>query len=294
MNAMNARRLQGFSLIELMVAMTIGIILTMLIGQIFINSRQIFASTDSLSRLQENARYALTVLTREIRLSTYKADPREPRYDIGGVANTGAFGTNATFGGTDGGSSGTPASGLPDTFWVRFQGSGNGTGTADGTVQDCAGARIDAPPATAPTTSVVNTFFIQADPTNNNEPTLFCNAGATAGTCAAGAAGCIALVPGVENMQVTYGEDRVGAPPGTLSPDGSIDRFVDGGTVGNWDNILSVRISLLMRTDDRMANMPTPASFSYSMVGTNVYAPGNDSRLRRVFTTVIDLRNRTQ
>jgi hypothetical protein len=30
------------------------------------------------------------------------------------------------------------------------------------------------------------------------------------------------------------------------------------------------------------------------MVGTNVAAPGNDTRLRRVFTTVINLRNRTQ
>jgi type IV pilus assembly protein PilW len=69
MNILRARRQHGFSLIELMVAITIGMILTMLIGQIFINSRMVFSSTDSLGRLQENARYALSVLTRGVRAS---------------------------------------------------------------------------------------------------------------------------------------------------------------------------------------------------------------------------------
>jgi type IV pilus assembly protein PilW len=276
---MNTQR--GFSLIELMVSVTIGLILTMLIGQIFINSRAIFASTDNLGRLQENARYALLMITRELRQTTYKSDPRAPRSTV--------F-TTTTLTGTENGTTGTPASGVPDVITIRFQGAGDGVGNPDGTIQDCTGTRIDAG------VTVANTFFIRGDPNNNNEPTLFCNTqDPPVITCTPGNANCVALVPGVENMQISYGEDKIGAPPATLSPDGSIDRFVDASTVAVWDNVLSVRISLLLRTDDRVASTPLPNTTVYTMpAGNSVNAPGTDTRLRRVFTTVVGLRNRTQ
>lgn len=282
--SMNARRPHGFSLIELMVAMTIGMILTLLIGQIFINSKQVFSSTDNLGRLQENARFALGLLTRELRSSTYKSDPRAPR------ATVFPIGTAPSLMSIDGGTT------VPDTLMVAFQGSGNGTGTADGTVQDCVGARVDSGAL------VVNTFFIQNDAANANEPTLYCSTAAptsitptsvpafTKAACVA--ATCFPLIPGVENMQILYGEDTSGPPPATLSPDGSIDRWVTAANVSNWDNVLSVRISLLLRTPDRIADTTNTAT--YPMSGTSVSAPGTDTRLRRVFTTVVNLRNRTQ
>lgn len=263
--------MHGFSLIELMIAMTIGLVLSLVVGQIFLGSRATFTSTDNLSRLQENSRFALTVLTRELRSSSFRSDPRVPRPTAFPLA------TAPAITGSDGGTT------LPDQITIRFQGSGT-TLVADGTMQDCVGTRI------VYGTAVVNTFFIQADTANNSEPTLFCNAtGAT--TCAVGAAGCFALVPGVENMQLLYGEDT-GAAPYTSNPDGSIDRWVTAGSVSNWDNVLSVRLSLLLRTADRVG--ATTDTKSYAMSGTSVSAPGNDTRLRRVFTSVINLRNRTQ
>jgi len=343
MNTAFPRRPHGFSIIELMVAATIGLILTMLIGQIFINSRQIFSSTDNLSRLQENARYTLTTLTRAIRLASHKTDPRIPRNDViasgasgaGSTDDMGAFRTLDTLRGWEAGTSGSPASGLPDSFTVRFQGSGDGLGTAtsaDGTVQDCAGRKVDAVtssyafpdlrnPIDAPDAKiVVNTYLIQADPNNNNEPTLFCNTVTPTSypaslttqvsqTCTPSAT-CLALIPGVESMQILYGEDQVGplGAPSSLSPDGSIDRWVPADSVANWNNVLSVRISILMRTDDRVANVPTAASTAYTLNGTATYPTAvgvplstggvatvsPDTRLRRTFTTVIDFRNRTQ
>jgi type IV pilus assembly protein PilW len=270
-------RARGFSLIELMIAMTIGLVISLVVGQLFIGSRQAFTSTDSLSRVQENSRYALTVISREMRSASFRSDPRVPR------ATAYPAGTTPSLNGTDGG--GTAS----DLITVRFQGSGNGTGTPDGTMQDCVGNRIDYG------TAVVNTFFVQNDTSNLNndnaaEPTLFCNSTGT-GTCAVGAAGCYALVPGVENMQIVYGEDT-GAQPYTTNPDGSIDRWIAAGSVSNWDNVLSVRISLLLRTDNRVGQ--TTDTRAYAMSGTSVSAPGNDTRLRRVFTSVINLRNRTQ
>ena len=267
-------RMRGFSLIELMIAMTIGLVISLVVGQLFLGSRAAFTSTDNLSRLQENSRYALTLITRELRSTSFRSDPRVPRPTAYPLATT------PSLNGADGG--GTAS----DQITVRFQGSGNGTGTADGTVQDCVGQLIDYG------TAVVNTLFIQPDTTNGNEPTLFCNStGAT--TCAVGAAGCFPVVPGVENMQILYGEDT-GAAPYTTNPDGSIDRWVTAaaGNVSNWDNVLSVRVSLLLRTADRVG--ATSDTKIYAMSGTNVAAPGNDTRLRRVYTSVINLRNRTQ
>jgi len=310
MNPRTARRPQGFSLIELMIAMTIGLILTMIIGQVFINSRQVFSSTDQLGRLQESARYAITSVTRQLRQSTYRSDPRlitggaqatrDQIFRVAGVPVPSLLGI-------DGGTAGAPVSGVADVLTVRYQGAGTGTGTgADGTVQDCAGTRID---AQAPGTFITATYFIKNDPNNNNEPTLYCTLetppspctlNATTNTCApcTSATTCFPLVPGVENMQVTYGEDKVAFGTTSLTPDGSIDRFVDASQVANFENVLSVRISLLLRTDDRLANAPN--SIAYSMSGTTVYGPSvnttptisADLRLRRVFTTTVDLRNR--
>ncbi len=284
-------RLRGFSLIELMIAMTIGLVISLVVGQLFIGSRQAFTSTDNLSRLQENSRYAFSLISRELRSAGLRSDPRVP------LAT--AYGAGGSFSGSDGG--GTAS----DSITVKFQGSGPALGTADGTVQDCGGTRV--PYGTA----VVNTFFIQPDPNNINndntaEPTLFCYSSLPAGAntgigiCAAGTAGCYALVPGVENMQVLYGEDT-GALPYTTNPDGSIDRWIvapagpaalPATSPPIWDNVLSVRISLLLRTDDRVGQ--TTDTRAYPMSNTSVSAPGNDTRLRRVFTSVVNLRDRTQ
>lgn len=279
---MSARRASaGFTLIELMIAVTIGLVLTLVIGQVFLGSRFAYTSNDALSRVQENARYALTLLSREVRQSTFKSDPRQARATVFPIATT------ASLAAIDGAALASGTATTPDIITVRFQGSGNGAGSPDGTVQDCTGTRIDYG------AMVVNTLFIQNDPTNNNEPTLFCFTGAppanAAPACNANPlpANCFALIPGVENMQMLFGEDT---GFGTLNPDGAIDRWVTATNVSNWDNVLGVRIALLLRTDDRVGQQVDTRT--YLMSGTNVPAPGNDMRQRRVFTTVINLRNR--
>lgn len=63
---------RGFSLIELMIAMTIGFIVLGGIGYLYLESRQAFRSIDSLSRMQESARYALEIMARDIRMAGYR------------------------------------------------------------------------------------------------------------------------------------------------------------------------------------------------------------------------------
>lgn len=61
----------GFGLVELMIAMTLGLILLGGIGYLYIGSRGAFRTTDNLSRIQENARFALDMMGRDIRMAGY-------------------------------------------------------------------------------------------------------------------------------------------------------------------------------------------------------------------------------
>lgn len=65
------RRQRGVSLIELMVAMVLGLLLTAGVLQIFSSNNQAYRFHDALSRIQENGRFALDELTREIRMAGY-------------------------------------------------------------------------------------------------------------------------------------------------------------------------------------------------------------------------------
>ena len=59
------------SLVELMVAMTIGLFLIGGAFYVYINSRDSMAVTDTISRLQERARFALDTMEPDLRLASY-------------------------------------------------------------------------------------------------------------------------------------------------------------------------------------------------------------------------------
>ena len=68
---MKAHKQYGMTLIELMVALAIGAFLMIGAITVFMQSRTTFRVTESVSRLQENARFALEVLEPEIRMAHY-------------------------------------------------------------------------------------------------------------------------------------------------------------------------------------------------------------------------------
>ena len=68
---MKAHRQYGMTLIELMVALAIGAFLMIGAITVFMQSRTTFRVTESMSRLQENARFALQVLEPEIRMAHF-------------------------------------------------------------------------------------------------------------------------------------------------------------------------------------------------------------------------------
>lgn len=101
------------------------------------------------------------------------------------------------------------------------------------------------------------------------------------------------LIEGVEDMQIFFGEDT--------DSDGVANRYVtaevidapcaDGSNPGCWLRVTSVRISLLLRTtlsaDDDNITLG-PQTFIYNEATVEA---ADDGRLRRIFTTVVALRN---
>ncbi len=64
-----ARRQTGLSLVELMVALTISTLILIALVQVFVNSRLIYNTDEGMARLQENGRFAMEFLARDIRMA---------------------------------------------------------------------------------------------------------------------------------------------------------------------------------------------------------------------------------
>lgn len=62
---------QGFSLVELMIAITLGLILMTGVVQMFLGSKQTYSSQQAVSQVQESGRLAMEFLSRDIRQAAY-------------------------------------------------------------------------------------------------------------------------------------------------------------------------------------------------------------------------------
>ena len=71
--ALGQRRQQGVTLVELMVALVISLIVLAGVGNIFIAGKRAYLAQEGLSRVQENGRFALAILSRDINLGGYHA-----------------------------------------------------------------------------------------------------------------------------------------------------------------------------------------------------------------------------
>jgi type IV pilus assembly protein PilW len=93
------------------------------------------------------------------------------------------------------------------------------------------------------------------------------------------------LVQGVERMQVRYGVDT--------TMDRVVDDYVDANEVTNWDNVVAVRIALLVRSvQEYGTDLDTR---TYTLLDTEDPIPAaNDRRQREVFTATVSIRNRVR
>ena len=66
-----SKKSKGLTLMELMIAMVIGLMLLGGALSMFINNKRIYKQVNEVGRLQENARFALEMLTRDIRMAGF-------------------------------------------------------------------------------------------------------------------------------------------------------------------------------------------------------------------------------
>jgi type IV pilus assembly protein PilW len=251
---------RGLSLLELLIAMALGVLLVAGIGTIYIGSNQTYRVQENSARLQETGRFALEVIGRSLR-------------QAGAAANMTANLTAAT---TQcvaptcvavNGANGVGAA--SDTLTVQFYAGldENNVGAWGG--RDCTGG------------------FANAD-------TLVTNAIALAGTdlrCTGSVGGAQPLISDIEDLQVLYGVDNDG------SADQSADFYTPAPTAAQWPNVVNARVCVLARsvniglvgTAQRYLNCGGALGTS---TGVAAFTTAGDSRLRRTFVATFNLRNR--
>lgn len=316
---------KGLTLVELLVAMTLGLLVVLAASAALLVSRQGFFAVDAASQLRDNARYAQDIvqrvgvqagfknifLMRTSNVATSGLDPNPPPF-VFGINNAkrssgNAWDASSSWGANDAGKN-------SDILVLRAQTSTASimSPASDGTIIDCLGVA----PAAVPTDQndgVISILHVQAS--SDGEPSLMCTRDAGSGFEAQ------PLVQGVESFQVLYGVDNV-VP--TTAPTGATDsvpeRYLradqlkvagnDVATYANWRRVRSLRIGMVLRSQPGSAvdtasqtfyPLGTSVGSSGGAVGSafanatndpgSVFTPAVDRRLRQVVTFTVHLRN---
>ena len=303
---------RGFSLVEMMVSITIGLmIVAALVGVLTSNSRS-SKTNERTAELQSNGRYALDHLKRELRHAGYRGytwaepttPPTTPGAVTGGVTECGGAGSGFV-------------QNIRQGIWGAndsnpFSGDCIGSGYLQGDVLVI--RRVDSQPAAI---LAANTFYFRSTYSNGEvfqgvavpatvtgtpiasfelqEYVYYIGSDDNDATVPAlrrvtlqsdGSMADELVVSGIEHMQMQYGIATTDLNTQYYNANAIIGVSTDTATT-DWDNVHSVRIWLLARN----------ARAEQGYINANTYAMGdqnytvNDSFRRQLFTTVVQLRN---
>jgi type IV pilus assembly protein PilW len=68
---MKLRNIEGFTLVELMVSMSIGMVILAAVTTTFMSQTRIYNAQEQINEMQQNARGALDIITREVKMAGY-------------------------------------------------------------------------------------------------------------------------------------------------------------------------------------------------------------------------------
>ena len=248
-------RQTGFTLVELMIALVIGLLLLAGVLQILLSNRASFDAQRATAHLQENARLAEFVLGHAVAHAGYRTalDAAEttvfpetagtaPDYPQGAYV-TGASDTN----------------GANDTLRVRFQ--------AQGDVRDCLGGSVGTSQS-----SETSDFQFYVNDQNTLECTKLSGSSSTTQP----------IVEDVDRFKVRYGLDTDGTA--------GVDRYVTTLAGNQATEVRSVRIQLLLHSSDNDPALSQAVTQQYSFSdGTTFKA--TDRRARILVDRTIAIRN---
>ena len=274
------RRQRGLSLVELMVAMTIGAVLIFGATQVFLNSRNSYGVNESVARLQESARYAMSVIEPDVRMANYWGLSATAPIPAAQPVTAGACGatfvvdfpnnlvgdnntyqlsadsTAACDALTDintGAAWATNAVATADTLVVR-RASAAVSAATPGIMQVCstrANSQIlGGTPCPGGTVGQINNLFINAYYIDRNSAQLAGLPSLRRKTLSSAVGGVPRMLdqeimPGVEDMQVQFGVAQQAA----VAAGGGATRYVNPNAVPVGYVVVAVRIWLLVRAD---------------------------------------------
>ena len=216
-------RQAGFTLVEMMVAVTIGLVVLFGMTMTFVNLKNTFKSQDSLGQLQDNERLALTFLTSAVNEAGYYPNPQSGSSIIGSNLTenwSGNMPTPVGIFGTANGGGATNTESL-QTAYASINGDG---------LISCIGTSY----AGAGTVTVRNVFYV--DPATNS---LMCKVfvNGLKADAMTNAGNASVLISGVQSMSVAYG---------LASGDSQVDGYKTPDKLAStdWVKVKAVRITL--------------------------------------------------
>lgn len=311
-------------MIELMISMVIGLIIIGAVLQAFLSSNQTYRIQEAQARIQEDGRAALHFLTRDIRMAdfwgcipddsmiTSQLDTLSAEYNpalhdftttnsISGTNDTGVNGSDTlTLKSAVDNGLGVEDPAMPNTAAALHVAADSGLlENQIILVSDCVSGdifQITNDPSTgggSDDTVVHNSGTVTAGPGNTSsslsksydtDAQIFGLKARTYSLAVSNGEPVLLrdgneLVQNIENMQILYGEDTDG--------DFSANYYVPANAVSDMDQVVSLRVSLLVRSID---NNLTATAQTYNYNGATITAA--DNRIRHVFTTTITVRNR--
>lgn len=311
-------------MVEVMVALALGLILTLGAVQIFVSSKQGYRANEALARIQENGRYALHFIGKDIRGAAFWGCAQG--VEVNNVVNGG---TSVNFDGesVQGGEGGA---GVPDSITLRMANQNSGinvtqpmpntaanlfltdtTGIQQGdimVVTDCESADIfmvttnnvnnsnvqhnsgvDVNGIQNDTAEMSKTYGTNAIAFSASERTYQINNNALERVV--NGAPAEVMVDDIVDMQLTYGVDYDNneVPDAYLQANQIPDNDGDGDP--DWHQVLSVRLQLLARSgEDNIVDSAQTQVWDFNGDGSLEQAP--DRRLYQQFTATFSVRNR--
>lgn len=298
---MRLRRQQGLSLIELMIAMALGMGVALAALALLNAARSSYVAVSEGALVQDSGRYALDVIARAVRQANYlphdnpvslallALDTARLAPGVNGLDNSRLSSNSDALSAAQS----NDANHGSDVLVVRYFGSGT-RNKADGSIVNCAGVAIPAP-ATANVVATVeraemerswSIFYVDAD--SSGEPELRCKFPTHKGGWDS-----VALARGVEAFQVLYGvADAL---------NGGVTQYRNAAQMSSlqWRQVGAVRVALLVRGEQNGGSDAPDTDYALFGPGyRNSLDPGvtirdvkQPRRLRKLYQSTIQLRN---
>lgn len=260
---------RGFTMIELMVSLALGMLVAAAATQLLVTNAQSFSQQRGITDVQDNGRFAMDFINRDIRPAGLKpvgvfVNPF-PSVVVEASQMPEATAALLTM-------NAAPSTGLGASDQLLVQRL-----TLEDTV-DCEGNAV------AANRYVVSRYFLRADPATNATSALACDGGFHDESVLTnvGDAGVV-LLGAVENMQVQVGIGNAGYPERYLRPDEYALLPLPR------PRIIAVRVGAMVSSADGTQQIGEAPDMN--VLDELVDELPNDGRIRRVFVTSIALRN---